>query len=201
MLLKGIKVGFAITGSFCTISAVLPEIDKLAGEGADIYPIISEAVSMSDTRFGTASDLKEQLKNKTGKEPISTIIQAEPIGPKSLLDILVVAPCTGNSLSKIANAITDTSVTMACKAHMRNSKPLVIAISTNDGLGSNAKNLGMLLNMKNLYFVPFCQDNSIGKPNSLVAKMELILPAIEGALEGKQIQPILAQVQAIKNMQ
>lgn len=192
MLLKGIKVGFAITGSFCTIASVLPEIEKLVLEGADTIPIISETVDRSDTRFGTASDLKEQLVKITGKEAISTIIDAEPIGPKSLLDILIVAPCTGNSLSKIANAITDTSVTMACKAHMRNSKPLVIGISTNDGLGANAKNLGTLLNTKNVYFVPFIQDNHKGKPNSLVAKMELILPTVIEALSGKQIQPVLA---------
>ena len=191
MLLSGKKVGFALTGSFCTIAKILPEVQKLVDEGAEVYPIISESVDQFDTRFGTAEEWKTQLKQITGKELISTIVEAEPIGPKALLDILVVAPCTGNTLSKIANAVTDTPVTMACKAHLRNQRPLVIAISTNDGLSCNAKNVGLLLNMKNVYMVPFGQDDPVKKCSSLVAKMDQILPALEEALEGRQLQPIL----------
>lgn len=191
MLLEGVKVGFALTGSFCTFSKVIPQVQKIVEEGGEVFPIISESVDKTDTRFGNADDLKRQLKEITGKNIIASIVEAEPIGPKSMLDVLVVAPCTGNTLSKIANAITDTPVTMAVKAHMRNSKPVVIAVSTNDGLGANAKNLGMLLNIRNLYFVPFGQDDPIKKCNSLVAHMDLLVPAILEALKGKQIQPIL----------
>jgi dipicolinate synthase subunit B len=191
MLLFGIKVGVALTGSFCTIGKVIPEIEKLVLEGAEVFPIMSEVVDKFDTRFGKAEDWKEKIKNITGKDIITTIVGAEPIGPKGLLDVLIVVPCTGNTLSKIANAVTDTSVTMACKAHLRNQKPLVLAISTNDGLSSNAKNLGLLLNMKNVYFVPFGQDDPVKKCNSLVADMEKVLSTIELALEGIQIQPLL----------
>ncbi len=191
MQLDGLKVGFALTGSFCTLEKVIPEIERIVKEGADVYPIISEAVDKFDTRFGEAEKWKSRLKDITGREAICSIIQAEPIGPKAMLDILVVAPCTGNTISKLANAITDTSVTMACKAHLRNQKPLVLAISTNDGLGMNAKNIGMLMNMKNIYMVPFEQDDPIKKCNSLMAKNELIIPTILESLKGKQIQPIL----------
>jgi dipicolinate synthase subunit B len=191
MLLNGIKVGIALTGSFCTIGKVIPEIEKLVLEGADVYPAISEVVDKFDTRFGKAEDWKGKLKNITGKNIISSIVEAEPIGPKAFLDVLVVAPCTGNTLSKIANAVTDTTVTMACKAHLRNQKALVIGISTNDGLSANAKNLGLLLNMRNIYFVPFGQDDPIKKCNSLIADMEKLIPTIKLALEGIQIQPVL----------
>ena len=191
MLFKGLKVGFALTGSFCTFTKVVKEVENLANEGAEIFPIISDSVDKFDTRFGTAEELKTKLKALTGKNIISSIVEAEPIGPKSYLDILVVAPCTGNTIAKIANAITDTTVTMAVKAHLRNDKPVVLAVSTNDGLGANAKNLGVLLNTKNLYFVPFGQDDPIKKCNSLVAKFEMIVPTIESALDGKQIQPML----------
>jgi dipicolinate synthase subunit B len=193
MQLKGLKVGFAITGSFCTFSKIIPEIEKIVKEGAEVYPIISEAVDRYDTRFGNANDFKLKLQTMTDKKIISTIVEAEPIGPKSLIDILVIAPCTGNSLAKIANAVTDTAVTMACKAHLRNNKPVIIAISTNDALGANAKNLGILLNTKNIYFVPFGQDDPQKKCNSLVSKMDLIVPTILEALNGKQIQPMLVQ--------
>jgi dipicolinate synthase subunit B len=193
MLLKGVKVGFALTGSFCTIGKIIPVIEEIVNEGAEVYPIISEAVDKFDTRFGDSGEWKENLKSITGKEIITTIIEAEPIGPKAFLDILVVAPCTGNTISKIANAVTDTSVTMACKAHLRNQRPLIISLSTNDGLGNNAKNIGSLLNMKNIYFVPFGQDDPIKKCNSLVAKIDMIIPTILGALQGKQIQPLLIQ--------
>lgn len=191
MKLEGKRIGFALTGSFCTLAKVMPEIENLIKEGAEVVPIISEAVDKYDTKFGKAEDWKKQLENITGNQIINTIVSAEPIGPKALLDIVIVAPCTGNTLSKLANAITDTSVTMACKAHLRNNRPIVIAISTNDGLGSNAKNLGMLMNMKNIYMVPFEQDDPVKKTNSLVANMEMILPTVLLALQGKQIEPVL----------
>lgn len=193
MLLKGVRVGFAITGSFCTFDKTIPQIENLVNEGADIFPIISESVNDLDTRFGRAEDLKNKLLLITGKKPINTIVDAEPIGPKALLDILVIAPCTGNTIAKIANAITDGTVTMACKAHLRNMRPVVIAVSTNDGLGTNAKNIGILLNMKNIYMVPFGQDDPLKKCTSLVADFNLIMPSILSALQNSQIQPILIQ--------
>ncbi len=191
MLLKGVRIGYAVTGSFCTFDKIFPQVEKLVNEGADVIPIISESVNQYDTRFGKAEDFKNKLHTITGKEPISTIVEAEPIGPKALLDILVIAPCTGNTISKIANAITDGPVTMACKAHLRNMRPIVIAISTNDGLGANAKNLGVLLNMKNIFMVPFGQDDPIKKCTSLVADFDQILPAILNAQQNIQIQPML----------
>ena len=191
MLLEGVRVGFAITGSFCTFAKTIPQIEILVKEGADVLPIISESVDKFDTRFGTADDLKNKLTLITGKKPISTIVEAEPIGPKGLLDILVIAPCTGNTISKIANAITDGPVTMACKAHLRNMRPVVIAVSTNDGLSTNAKNIGTLLNMKNIFMVPFGQDDPIKKCTSLVADFEQILFAVQNALQNIQMQPIL----------
>jgi len=191
LLLEGIKIGFALTGSFCTFAKVFPEIEKLVSEGADVYPIISDSVDKTDTRYGSATEWKNRLKVITGKDIISTIVAAEPIGPKGLLDILVVAPCTGKTLAKLANAINDTPVTMAVKAHLRNQKPVVIAVSTNDALGNNAKNLGVLMNSKNVYFVPFEQDDPDSKVNSLVARMDLLIPAVLEALQGKQIQPLL----------
>lgn len=191
MTLNNLKIGVGITGSFCTFDTILEEIKKMVKEGADIYPIMSfNAVNM-DTRFGTAKEWIDEIKNITGKEIISTIQEAEPIGPKSYLDILVLAPCTGNTLAKVANAITDSPVSMAYKAHLRNGKPVVIAISTNDGLGANAKNLGLLLDKKNVYFVPFNQDNPQKKPNSLIAHYNMIIPTIKEALHGRQIQPLL----------
>lgn len=191
MLLKELKVGIAITGSFCTFETILVEIKRLVDEGADVYPIMSFNASNFDTRFGKANDWKDKIREVTGKEIISTIQDAESIGPKAYLDILVVAPCTGNTLAKLANAITDTPVSMAWKAHLRNNKPVVLGISTNDGLGANAKNLGILLNMKNVYFVPFGQDDAIKKCNSLIADYEMTIPTVLSALEGKQIQPLL----------
>ena len=191
MLLQDKKIGFALTGSFCTFAKVMPELEKLISEGADIMPVISEAVDKYDTRFGKADEWKSRIEGITGKKIIKTIVDAEPIGPKSLLDILIIAPCTGNTLGKIANGITDTPVTMAAKAHLRNGKPLVLAISTNDGLSANAKNLGLMLNAKNVYFVPFGQDDPVKKCNSLTANNELILPTILEALKGRQLQPIL----------
>ena len=188
--MKDKRIGFAMCGSFCTFSEVLPQIKTLASLGADITPIMSEMVYSTSTRFGTAEYFINEVKAITGKDIIHTVAEAEPIGPKELLDILIVAPCTGNTLGKLALGITDTSVTMATKAHLRNERPVVIAVSTNDALGANFKNIGMLMNMKNTYFVPFGQDNHKSKPNSLIAKMELLPETIEMALNGKQIQPV-----------
>jgi dipicolinate synthase subunit B len=191
MLLDGIKAGFAFTGSFCTFEKTIRELEKMVAKGADVTPIISGAVDSFDTRFGRAEDWKTKMEGITGKKLMRTIVEAEPIGPKALLDVIVIAPCTGNTLGKLANGITDTTVTMACKAHLRNARPVVIAVSTNDGLGVNARNLGVLLTMKNIYFVPFGQDDPVKKSNSLVAKFELIIPTVLEALEGRQMQPVI----------
>lgn len=191
MLLNGIKVGVAITGSFCTFDTILVEIQRLVDEGADVYPIMSYNAYSFDTRFGLAEEWKERIRKATGKEIISTIQDAESIGPKAYLDIIVVAPCTGNTLAKLANAITDTPVCMAYKAHLRNNKPVVIAISTNDGLGANAKSIALLLDKKHVYFVPFGQDDANKKCNSLIAHYDMIVPTVVEALKGKQIQPLL----------
>lgn len=190
MSLKGKKIGFALTGSSCNFSKVFLEIERLANEGADLYPILSESATF-DTRFGKGEEWKERFKKITGKELIETIVDAEPVGPKLNLDILVVMPCTGNTIGKLANGITDTSVTMAVKAHLRNNRPVVLAIATNDGLGASGKNIGLLINMKHIYFVPFGQDDPKGKPKSLVAKFDELRPTIEEALNGNQIQPVL----------
>jgi dipicolinate synthase subunit B len=191
MLLQDVKIGFAFTGSFCTFSKVVPELGKIAAEGADILPVISEAVDSFDTKFGRADEWKSKIEAICGKKIIKTIVEAEPIGPKALLDIMVVAPCTGNTLGKLAGGITDTPVTMACKAHLRNNRPLLIAVATNDGLGANAKNIGLLLNTKNVYFVPFGQDDPAKKHNSLLAHFDLLVPSIQSALKGEQLQPLL----------
>ncbi|MGI6701321.1 MAG: dipicolinate synthase subunit B [Christensenellales bacterium] len=185
------NIGFAITGSFCTFRQIFSPIRTLIAEGYNIIPIFSYSVTDTDTRFYLAKEFKREIIELTGKEPITTIVDAEPIGPKSLLDVLVVAPCTGNTLAKINHAITDTPVTMAVKAHLRNDKPVVIAISTNDGLSANAKNIGELLIRKNIYFVPYTQDDCVKKTRSLVADFTLIPETIFGALNGEQIQPIL----------
>lgn len=187
-----LRIGFALTGSFCNFEVVLQTLEKLAArEDVEVFPIMSDASFTFDTRFGKAADWNQKVKEITGNEIIKTIVDAEPVGPKLNFDIIVVAPCTGNTVAKLANAITDTSVTMACKAQLRNIKPIILAIATNDGLGANGKNIGLLLNMKNVYFVPFGQDDIDGKPNSLVAQFDLIEATIEQALQGKQIQPVL----------
>jgi len=191
MQLKNVKIGFAFTGSFCTFSEVIAELEKLSAAGADITPIISYAVDKFDTRFGSAEQWKIKIEAVTGRSVIRTITEAEPIGPKALFDILVVAPCTGNTLAKLANGITDTPVTMACKAHLRNGRPLLLAPSTNDGLRINAKNIGLLQSCKNIFFVPYRQDDPQRKCNSLVARFDLIIPAIQAALEGRQLEPVL----------
>ncbi len=191
MNLEGKKIGVALTGSFCTFEKVFFTLQKLKDSGAELYPILSDASQTISSRFGTPALYLEKLKTITGREPILSIETAEPIGPSGYLDILVILPCTGNTAAKLANGITDTPVLMASKAHLRNNKPLVISISTNDGLGMNMKNIGLLLNAKNIYFVPFGQDNSEKKPNSLVANTDLLIPTLEAALENRQYQPVL----------
>lgn len=184
-------IGYAMCGSFCTFSKSIAALTKLMHTGANVIPIMSSMSYSTDTRFGKAKDFQEQLKTLTGNKIISTVKEAEPIGPKNLLDLLIILPCTGNSLAKIANGIADTSVTMAVKAHLRNQKPVLIGVSTNDGLGTAAKNIGTLLNCKNIYFLPFSQDDYIKKPTSLVADFDKLTDAAEAALQGKQLQPVL----------
>jgi dipicolinate synthase subunit B len=191
MRLQGVRVGFSLTGSHCTLAEAVSYIQTLIDEGATIFPIISQAVNETNTRYGSPTKWKEALWEITGNAVISSISEAEPIGPGSLLDIMVVAPCTGNTLAKLANGIVDGPVLMAVKATLRNSKPVVLAVSTNDGLSMNAKNLGALMNTKNIFMVPFGQDNPADKPNSLIAKMSLIADTVFMALQGKQIQPLL----------
>ena len=191
MRLEGLEIGFAMTGSHCQLQEVLPELKKLVEEGAHVIPVVSDAVRSMDTKFGPADYWMSALREITGEKVIGSIVEAEPIGPGKLLDVLVVAPCTGNTLAKLANGITDSPVLMAIKAQLRNQRPVVLAVSTNDGLGMNAKNLGLLLNTRNIYMVPFGQDNPQSKPASLVARMGLITETVVHALAGKQVQPLL----------
>jgi len=185
------RIGVAVCGSYCTFSTVIPEFKKLADEGFDLVPIMSFNAYSTDTRFGKAADFVAEIEKITGKTVIHTIEDAEPIGPKKLLDLLLIAPCTGNTLAKLACGITDTPVTMAAKAHMRNSRPILIAVSTNDALSVNAKNIGLLMSMKNVFFVPLRQDNPQEKPTSIVADMSRIPEAVHAALNGRQLQPML----------
>ncbi len=189
--MKDKTIGFAMTGSFCTFSRVLHEMEALAATGASVVPIMSQNAYTTDTRFGKAADFNEEIRRITGRDIIHTIVEAEPIGPKNLLDALIIAPCTGNTLAKLAGGITDTSVTMAAKATLRNQKPVILAVSTNDGLGGSGKNIGQLLNMQNFYFVPYGQDDPVHKTNSLVADMTKITETIRLALTGVQIQPVV----------
>lgn len=188
---EGKNIGIAMTGSYCTYKKTFEAIRQLKDTGANLIPIFSFNAASTDSRFGTHDDFLQLARDLTGKEPILTIPDAEPIGPKSMLDILVIAPCTGNTLSKLANGISDTPVLMAAKSHLRNNKPLVISLSTNDALGMNLKNIGILLNTKNIYFVPFGQDNYRSKPNSMIAHVELLSDTIELAFEYKQLQPVI----------
>ena len=187
-----IRLGFAMCGSFCTFKLVLEELERLAKD-YDITPIMSQGAAFTDTRFGKAEDFRRRVAEICGREPITTIADAEPIGPRALLDVLVIEPCTGNTLGKLANGITDTPVTMAAKAHLRNGRPLVLAASTNDALGASARNIGTLMNAKNIFFVPMRQDSPLGKPASLVADFSETAAAIKSALEGRQTQPLLLQ--------
>lgn len=183
-------IGFALCGSFCTFSAVFPVMRKLSEE-YDLIPIFSQAVSTVSSRFGTPEEFGARAEDICGRPPLDTIAQVEPIGPKKLLDALVIAPCTGNTLAKLSHSIADTPVTMAAKSHLRNGRPIVVAVSTNDGLAGAAENIGRLLARKHYYFVPFRQDDPVGKPTSLVADFSALPEALRLALEGKQLQPIL----------
>jgi dipicolinate synthase subunit B len=185
------RIGFAMCGSFCTHGEVLRALERLAEEYETIIPIVSEISGDADTRFGTAEALLEKVEQITGRKPLRTITEVEPIGPKGLLDLLVIAPATGNTLAKLAAGITDTAVTMATKAHLRNGRPVVVAIASNDGLGAGAKNIGELLVRKNYYFVPFGQDAAFAKPTSLIADFGKLTETVDAALRGEQIQPIL----------
>lgn len=185
------RVGFAITASYCTFTKILEPIKEIIKAGGIVTPILSYNASQIDTSYYKADDFKNILKEITGNEIIDTLVGAEPIGTKGLFDIIIVAPCTGNTLAKLAAGITDTPVTMACKAQRRNDRPVLLAISTNDALSLNAANIGKLLCTKGYYFVPLGQDNAIKKPTSMIADMDMILSAAEEALGGKQIQPLL----------
>ena len=183
-------IGYAVCGSFCTHKKALAILKKLAGSGAELTPILSENSYNINTRFGKAEDFVREIEKITKKSVIRTIEESEPIGPDRNLDIMIIAPCTGNTLAKLANGITDSCVTMAAKAHLRNQKPLVIGLCTNDALSSNLSNIGEMLNKKNVFFVPMYQDDTDLKPASLVCDMDLIIPTYELALQRKQIQPV-----------
>lgn len=185
------RVGFAVCGSFCTHEAVLKVLERLTGIYETVVPIASENAAFTDTRFGASDDLMERLEELTGNDVLCDIPSVEPIGPKKLLDVLVIAPATGNTIAKLAAGIADTSVTMAAKAHLRNGGPVVLAIASNDGLAAGAKNIGELLTRRNFYFVPFGQDNAEAKPCSLVADFEKLPETIDAALRGEQLQPVL----------
>lgn len=184
------KVGFAVCGSFCTFEKIFAEMKNLVKNGYDVLPIMSFSASKTDTRFGMAKDNVKKIEDICKKAAILEIKDAEPIGPQKLIDILVIAPCTGNTLGKLAAGITDTPVTMAAKSHLRNQRPVLIGVSTNDGLASSAKNIGLLLNQKNIFFVPMKQDDCENKPMSVVAKFDKLQLSLEEALINKQIQPI-----------
>ena len=191
--LEGKRIGFCMTGSFCTFSRVLDELDSLCATGAQVQGILSENAYSLDTRFLPAAEVRSRVERATGREIWHTLGQVEPIGPKGLLDLVIVAPATGNTLGKLAAGIIDTPVAMAVKSHLRNNRPVLLAVSTNDGLSGCAPNIGRLLGMRNLYFVPFGQDAPFQKPASLVAHFERIQAAAESALRGEQLQPLLVQ--------
>lgn len=189
--MEEIKVGFAFCGSFCTYDKAMETLEKVHGLYSDVTPIVSERSAGTDTRFGNAHDFMREMQRICDKRPIDSIKAAEPIGPKKLFDVMVICPCTGNTLAKLAAGITDSSVTMAAKAHLRNGRPLVIAVSTNDGLAASAKNIAALMDKKNVYFVPYRQDDPVKKPTSLVADFSLVPATIDAALKGGQLQPVL----------
>ena len=187
------KLGFALCGSFCTLERTLQTMEELAAQGWEIQPIMSPITYRTDTRFGTAEQWRSRVEALCGRPIWHTIPQVEPIGPRALLDLLLVAPCTGNTLGKLACGITDTPVTMAVKAHLRNLRPVVLAVSTNDGLGASARNIGTLLNCRNFYFVPFAPDDPLHKEASLVADLSRTQETLLAALQGRQLQPLLLQ--------
>lgn len=193
MNLKGKRIGFGLTGSHCTYDEVFPEIEKLVNEGAEVIPIVSWTVQSTDTRFGKGEDWVQRIVDLTGNEPVNSIVKAEPLGPKYPLDCMVISPMTGVSLSKFANAMNDSPVLMAAKATLRNQKPVVLGISTNDALGLNGVNIMRLMSTKNIYFIPFGQDDPEKKPNSMVARMTMTRDAILAAMEGKQLQPVIIE--------
>jgi len=190
---SGKTIGFGFTGSHCTHAEVLPQVERLVSSKARVIPVLSHTVATADSRFGTAKEWVERIEEITQEKPLTTIQETEPFGPSQLLDCYVIAPCTGNTLARLANAITDGPVLMAAKAQLRNHKPVVIAISTNDALGLNSQNLSKLLISKDIYFVPFGQDDPFKKPKSIVAKMELIPETCFEAMQGKQLQPMLIE--------
>jgi dipicolinate synthase subunit B len=186
-------VGFAVSGSHCTLEEIMPQVSRFVDAGANVIPIISQSLLTTDTRFGKAEDWRKQLKERTGNDIISSIVEAEPLGPGKKLDVLLIAPCTGSTVSRLANAMTDSAILMAAKAQLRNLRPVVLAISTNDGLGLNMVNIARLMATKNIYFVPFGQDAPEKKPNSLVARMDLVMETCAAALEGRQLQPVIIE--------
>ena len=191
MTISGKKVGIALTGSFCNFDRVFEQIERLTAAKADVFTIFSECAQSTDTRFGEAKAFLRWAEECTGHTPITTLTEAEKLGPNNLLDIIAVAPCTGNTLAKMANGITDSTVLMAAKGLLRNNKPIVIGLSTNDALGGNLKNVGTLINKKNIYFIPFGQDNYKGKPNSMISNYNYMIAALQEALDGRQIQPVI----------
>lgn len=191
MRLSGKTIGFALAGSHCTLEEAIDPILRLKEEGADIVPIVSNTILTTTTRFGSPEKWLSAIREATGKEPLKSIPEVEPLGPQKLLDAVVICPCTGNTLARLANAITDSPVLMAAKAQLRNGKPVVLAITSNDILGLNARNLGTLLITKNVYFVPFGQDNPSTKPNSIASDLSRLPDAVVTALEGRQVQPLL----------
>lgn len=184
------KLGLALCGSYCTFDKLMPVAESLS-EKFDLTAIMSENAAGTDTRFGCAEDFKARLSEITGKDVICTITGAEPAGPMKLFDVIAIAPCTGNTLAKLSCGIADSAVTMACKAHLRNGRPIVIAVSTNDALGANAKNIGELMNRKNIFFVPFRQDDPQGKPTSMISELNLLADTVEASLDGHQLQPVI----------
>lgn len=193
MTLKGKRIGFGLTGSHCTYDAVMPQIEKLIKAGADVRPVVTHTVKSTTTRFGKGEEWLAKLEELTGNQVITTIVEAEPLGPKLPLDCMVIAPLTGNSMSKLANALTDSPVLMAAKATLRNLNPVVLGISTNDALGLNGMNLMKLMATKNIYFIPFGQDDPVKKPNSIVARMDALVETVEAAILGQQFQPVLIE--------
>jgi dipicolinate synthase subunit B len=191
--IKGKRIGFGLTGSHCTYDAVFPEIERLVNNGAEVMPIVTSTVMNTETRFGKGEDWIKRIEDVTGHRVIDSIVKAEPLGPKIPLDCMVIAPLTGNSMSKFANAMTDSPVLMAAKATLRNHRPVVLGISTNDALGLNGINLMRLISTKDIYFIPFGQDAPENKPKSMVARMTLIQETIEAAIEGKQLQPVIIE--------
>lgn len=193
MSLNGKRIGFGLTGSHCTYDAVFPEIEKLVNAGAEVVPVVTHTVQNTETRFGAGEDWVKRIEDLTGNKVIDSIVKAEPLGPKYPLDCMVIAPLTGVSMSKFANALNDSPVLMAAKATLRNGKPIVLGISTNDALGLNGVNLMRLMATKNIYFIPYGQDDPVTKPNSLVARMTLLPETVEAALNGEQLQPVLVE--------